>query len=141
MAACATASSPDAWVAFRQQVVDVCASASGLGTPDVKVDPFGTESYGLASVSGLTDDGTERTVICVVRKSPDGVTDAEISAGLDEWVVAPENAVRFDTTFRMDHKRIGTVMQTGTIVLTPYSAVRCEKDRVVEGPALQIESS
>jgi hypothetical protein len=58
-----------------------------------------------------------------------------------EWVVAPENAVRFDTTFRMDHKRIGTVMQTGTIVLTPYSAVRCEKDRVVEGPALQIESS
>jgi hypothetical protein len=30
-------------------------------------------------------------------------------------------------------------MQTGTIVLTPLSAVRCEKDRVVEGPALRIK--
>jgi hypothetical protein len=56
-----------------------------------------------------------------------------------EWQVAPEQAVQFDTTFRMDHTRIATMMQTGTIVLTPFSAVRCEKDRVVEGPALRIE--
>ena len=56
-----------------------------------------------------------------------------------EWQVQPENAVRFDTTFRMDHTRIATMMQTGTIVLTPFSAVRCEKDRVVEGPAVRIE--
>ena len=56
-----------------------------------------------------------------------------------EWQVAPEQAVQFDTTFRMDHTRIATMMQTGTIVLTPLSAVRCEKDRVVEGPALRIE--
>jgi hypothetical protein len=58
-----------------------------------------------------------------------------------EWVAAPEEAVRFDGTFRMDHTRIATMMRTGTIVLTPYSAVRCEKDRVVEGPALRIEVS
>ena len=55
----------------------------------VTVDPFGTETYGLASVTGLGADGAERTVICVVRKSPDGVLNAEISAGLDEWVAAP----------------------------------------------------
>jgi hypothetical protein len=56
-----------------------------------------------------------------------------------EWQVAPELAVQFDTAFRMDHKRIATMVRTGTIVLTPLSAVRCEKDRVVEGPALKIE--
>jgi hypothetical protein len=58
-----------------------------------------------------------------------------------EWVVAPEEAVRFDGTFRMDHTRIATMVRTGTIVLTPFSPVRCEKDRVVEGPALRIEVS
>jgi hypothetical protein len=58
-----------------------------------------------------------------------------------EWQVVPENAVRFDSTFRMDHTRIVTMMSTGTIVLTPFSAVRCEKDRFVEGPALRIEVS
>jgi hypothetical protein len=56
-----------------------------------------------------------------------------------EWQVVPEQAVQFDTTFRMDHTRFATMMQTGTIVLTPLSAVRCEKDRVVEGPALRIK--
>lgn len=58
-----------------------------------------------------------------------------------EWVVTPELAVRFDETFRMDHTRIATMMRSGTIVLTPLSAVRCEKDRVVEGPAIRIEVS
>jgi hypothetical protein len=56
-----------------------------------------------------------------------------------EWQVSPERSVQFDTTFRMDHTRIATMLQTGTIVLTPFSAVRCEKDRVVEGPSLTIE--
>lgn len=88
-AGCATASSPDAWEAFRQQVVDACVIESALDNPKVRVDPFGTESYGIASVIGVSDDGTERTVICVVRKSPDGAVDAEISADLDEWVAAP----------------------------------------------------
>ena len=89
LAACATASSPDAWEAFRQQVADACTDAAGLGSPVVAVDPFGTETYGLASVTGLGADGAERTVICVVRKSPDGVLNAEISAGMEEWVTAP----------------------------------------------------
>jgi hypothetical protein len=56
-----------------------------------------------------------------------------------EWRVSPQLAVQFDATFRMDHTRVATMMRTGTIVLTPLSAVRCEKDRVVEGPALRIE--
>jgi hypothetical protein len=58
-----------------------------------------------------------------------------------EWVVEPEQAVRFDTTFRMDHTRIATMVRSGTIVIQPLSAVRCEKDRVVEGPTLKIQVS
>ena len=56
-----------------------------------------------------------------------------------EWQVDPENAVRLDTAFRMDHTRIATMMQKGRITLRPRTAVRCEKDRVEEGPAIQIE--
>ena len=89
LAACATASSPDAWETFRQEVADACEAAAGLETPAVTVDPFGTETYGLAAVTGIADDGAERTVICVVRKSPDGVLNAESSAGMDEWVGPP----------------------------------------------------
>ena len=56
-----------------------------------------------------------------------------------EWQVDPENAVRFDTTFRMDHTRLATMMRKGRIALRPLTAVRCEKDRVEEGPVIHIE--
>jgi hypothetical protein len=58
-----------------------------------------------------------------------------------EWVVEPEEAVRFNAEFRMDHTRIATLMRTGPVKLTPFTAVRCEKDRVEEGPAIRIEVS
>jgi hypothetical protein len=56
-----------------------------------------------------------------------------------EWVVEPEDAVRFNAEFRMDHTRIAMMMVPGQITLTPFTAVRCEKDRVEQGPAIQIE--
>ena len=56
-----------------------------------------------------------------------------------EWQVDPENSVQFDTTFRMDHTRLATMMQKGRITLRPLTAVRCEKDRVEEGRPIHIE--
>src|SRR5262245_20206793 len=56
-----------------------------------------------------------------------------------EWEVDPENAVRFDTAVRFDHTRIATMMSRGHVTLRPRTAVRCEKDRVEEGPAIRIE--
>ncbi len=56
-----------------------------------------------------------------------------------EWDVYPDGSVEFDTTFRMDHTRIATMMRKGRITLRPLTAVRCEKDRVEEGPAIRIE--
>ena len=58
-----------------------------------------------------------------------------------EWEVQPENAVRFDTTFRMDHTRPATMMAKGRITLRPLTAVRCEKDRVEEGRPIHIQVS
>ena len=58
-----------------------------------------------------------------------------------EWEVVPNNAVMFDPAFRMDHSRRVTMMVKGTIRLTPSSDVKCEADRVVEGPPIQIEVS
>lgn len=56
-----------------------------------------------------------------------------------EWEVVPEDAVRFNSEFQMDHKRIAVMKTKGRIKLTPFTAVRCEKDRVEQGPAIRIE--
>ncbi len=89
VAACATASSPDAWDAFRPQIAERCAAVANLHDAEIRIDSFGTDSYGLASITGRSDDGSEKTLICVMRKSPDGVVGAEVSAGLEEWIEAP----------------------------------------------------
>jgi hypothetical protein len=67
----ALASSDDAWDTFRQDVTTKCtALAEGLiEQPKVVVDPFGTESYGVAILSGKAA-GADATVsaICVYDK-------------------------------------------------------------------------
>lgn len=58
-----------------------------------------------------------------------------------QWEVVPENAVTFNREYRLDHTRIATTNVKGTIKLTPFSAVKCEADRVVQGPSILIEVS
>lgn len=83
---CASASSPDAWEAYRVAVAEQCAAAADLDDAVVAVDPFGTQSYGLASVTGQSaDEGGEVTVVCIVRKTPDGPVEAEIGTPMQNW--------------------------------------------------------
>ncbi|HEY7642614.1 MAG TPA: hypothetical protein VH814_22965 [Steroidobacteraceae bacterium] len=56
-----------------------------------------------------------------------------------EWEIIPDRGVQLDPTFRMDHTRIAVPVFAGTYKLTPYSPVTCEKDRVVQGPTIEIE--
>lgn len=70
--------------------------------------------------------------------TPPPEVEEEVADNL-EWEVLPENAVRFDTAFRMDHTRLATMVQKGRITLRPLTAVRCEKDRVEEGRPIHIE--
>jgi len=49
--AAASASSPDAWAAFRADVRARCVAAGraqGMKTPQIIVHPFGTQSFGVA---------------------------------------------------------------------------------------------
>jgi hypothetical protein len=67
----AAAASPDAWEAFREEVTVACLEAAKplFETAAADVDPFGTESYGLALVHGKAK-GADATIkaICVFDK-------------------------------------------------------------------------
>ncbi|KQS96409.1 MULTISPECIES: hypothetical protein [unclassified Rhizobium] len=72
----ALASSDDAWEAMRADVSAKCleAAAGSIEAPQAVVDPFGSESFGLALVSGKPK-GAEGKVsqICVYNKQTKAV--------------------------------------------------------------------
>jgi hypothetical protein len=63
--------------------------------------------------------------------------EAEVADSV-EWEIIPDRGMRLDPTFRMDHTRQAQMAVAGTYKLTPYSPVTCEKDRVIEGPTIEI---
>jgi hypothetical protein len=66
----AYAASDDAWEEFRQEVEQGCiaATATMLTNSAAIVDPFGSETYGFAIVTGETPAGTTASTICVFDK-------------------------------------------------------------------------
>jgi hypothetical protein len=72
IAAGAHASSDDAWKAFATDVEAKCrkASAKMIETPSIAVDPFGSEHYGMALLTGKPKGGkTPVSYICVYDKT------------------------------------------------------------------------
>lgn len=70
MSASARASSDDAWAEFARIVEKACKAAV-QGTyvkPRVIVDPYGSETYGLAIVTGKLKAGGTGSQICVYGK-------------------------------------------------------------------------
>lgn len=88
---CATtvafASSDDAWAEFAAEVETGCLEATTgfFDSASAVVDPFGSESYGLAIVTGETPAGTTASILCVFDKQTKAV---EIGGELDV-VVTP----------------------------------------------------
>lgn len=66
----AYASSDDAWAEFQAEVETGCiqAAAPFLSNALAIVDPFGSESYGFAVVTGETSVGKLMSAICVMDK-------------------------------------------------------------------------
>ena len=66
----AYASSDDAWAEFQAEVEAGCIAAAAplLSNALAIVDPFGSESYGFAVVTGETSVGTIMSAICVMNK-------------------------------------------------------------------------
>jgi hypothetical protein len=65
------ASAPDAWAAFREEVMAACLEAAKplFETAVADVDPFGSQSYGLALVHGKAKGAdAEIKAICVFDK-------------------------------------------------------------------------
>ncbi|OBZ95955.1 hypothetical protein ADU59_06065 [Pararhizobium polonicum] len=90
MPVAAAASSDDAWDALRADVSVKCleAAAGSIETPQAVVDPFGSENFGLALVSGKPKGADGRiTQICVYNKQTKAV---ELGGELtDEMLNAP----------------------------------------------------
>jgi len=75
------AASPKAWEEFRIDVERAClALAVSLDRPNVIVNPFGTESYGVAMLIGAEKGGEVETYACVYEKR---TKRAELSAPFD----------------------------------------------------------
>lgn len=76
----AVASSEDAWAEFREKIHTACLSlVQEEGTVSIEVNPFGTESYGVALITVASASGEER-MACVYDKAAES---AELSAPFD----------------------------------------------------------
>ncbi|QQR39352.1 hypothetical protein [Devosia rhizoryzae] len=80
----AQAASEDAWAEFAAEVETACLTATAEALPGATatVDPFGSESYGLAIVSTDTT-----SIVCVFDKESKAV---EIGGELPVMVMATE---------------------------------------------------
>lgn len=70
-ATAANASSPDAWEEFRADVEKSCLASlpEALGTPNVFVEPTGTQSFGIAAIEGLSPESKSQiTYLCIYDK-------------------------------------------------------------------------
>lgn len=71
----AMAASGDAWAEFAAEVEQACLGATEgvFAEATAVVDPFGSESYGLAIVSGTFPSGGTASIICVFDKATQAV--------------------------------------------------------------------
>jgi hypothetical protein len=70
------ASSEDAWKEFRAKVLKSCekAVAGRLEKAQIAVDPFGSDTYGVAIARGVsTDARAPRSIVCVFDKRSEKV--------------------------------------------------------------------
>lgn len=67
----AVVSSPEAWEEFRADVRKACEKAvsGSLRKPTIQVDPFGSESFGIAIAKGQSKYSKDRlAIVCVYNK-------------------------------------------------------------------------
>ena len=87
LAAGVWASSPDSWDKLRAQLVQACIAEAGLPQPRVVVAPVGTASYGVALLtSDAIANEPAKTVVCIMRKTPEGLRDVEVTPPATEWI-------------------------------------------------------
>lgn len=90
LAPSARASSGDAWAEFAANVKKACLAAVGQSfvKPKIIVDPFGSERYGLAIITGKLKAGGTGSQICVYGKQ-DQKAEVGSELGADVLKIAP----------------------------------------------------
>ena len=87
VAAGVRASSPDAWDKFHAELVQACIAEAQLPRPRIVVAPEGTTSYGVALLtSDAVANGPQKTVVCIMRKTPTGLQGVEVTPPATEWI-------------------------------------------------------
>jgi hypothetical protein len=128
--------SPMVYVLDGPQQVTLTASASATKVPVGGTIVLHAQRRAVGKWKQIPRDQLTQGQCWLYTPPPE--LEAEVADNV-EWQVEPENAVQFDTTFRMDHTRPATVLVKGRITLRAFTAVRCEKDRVEEGDPVRIE--
>ncbi|TGN67981.1 hypothetical protein E4L95_03005 [Paracoccus liaowanqingii] len=124
-------SSDDAWSAFATEVENACLAAASNALDDASavVDPFGSESYGLAIVTGRTVNDRAASMICVLNKETRAVQiggELEIAV-LQAWLQPLsandiENAALAGELFCSFEGEIGTVLLAAGYVASDQPA-------------------
>lgn len=83
------AASGDAWAEFAKEVEQGCLTATSgiIKDGSATVDPFGSESYGMAIVTGEVAPDVTKSILCVFDKKTKAV---EIGGELDIAVVGAD---------------------------------------------------
>jgi hypothetical protein len=136
MSGCGKQSSKMVYVLEEPQSVTLIASASPAKVERGEAVTLHAERRSTGKWKQVPMDQVTQGQ-CWVYQVPDAV-EVEVADSV-EWDVHPDGSVAFKPEYRLDHKRVVTADRHGRITLTPRSAVKCEADRVVEGPAIQVD--
>lgn len=81
----ALAASPDAWAAFAETVEQKCRALAEteMEIETVRVDPFGSETYGLAIVSGRVGEAAVERICVMDKQSEEAELGGELSAAAE----------------------------------------------------------
>lgn len=129
---------PTVYVLESPQSVTLVPSASASNIEQGAAVVLQVERRTMGKWKQIPRDELQRGQCWVYR--PPAESEAEVADKV-QWEIVPEDAVRFNAEYRLDHTRIATPLVKGKVTLTPLSPVTCEADRVVAGPPIEIEVS
>ncbi|HLS79916.1 MAG TPA: hypothetical protein VK025_00740 [Steroidobacter sp.] len=129
---------PSVYVLESPQSVELIAAASASHVRQGETVVLHVERRTSGEWKAISRDQL-RSGQCWVYRPPPQV-EPEVAHSL-QWEVDPEGAVEFHTDYQLDQSRVATMLAKGTVRLTPISTVKCEDDRLVVGPTIEIEVS
>ena len=127
---------PRVYVLESPQEVTLTVSASATRVPRGETVVLHAERRSVGKWKQIPRDQLTPGQCWLYRPPPQ--VEPEVADNV-EWEIIPDRGIQLDPTFQMDHSRVALMAVPGKYTLTAYTAVTCEKDRVVQGPTIEIE--